>query len=110
MTTEKELRALKGQRVMIRNKFGGHYVGTVGTIRASKRWGGRLKVYLSSMRVLNQRWSRPPKALRKTCLRVLSPGFYEVYSKVDTARDFFIDDIEIIEVNPSTYGKPYEYL
>lgn len=102
MTTEKELRALRGQRVMIRNKFGGHYVGTVGSIRSSKRWKGRLKVYLADMRMLGQRWCRKPRAFRWTCLCIRKSGLYEIYSKVCRARDFFIDDIEIIEVNPST--------
>lgn len=101
MTTEKELRALKGQRVMIRNKFGGHYVGTVGTIRA-KALGRSIEGLPQLHAGLESTVVPYALALKKTCLRVLSPGFYEVYSKVDTARDFFIDDIEIIEVNPST--------
>lgn len=100
MVTEKELRSLKGQRVRIKNKFGGNYVGRVGTIRASKKWGGRLKVTLYNMGIYRRILMRPLRPLRMTVVfRVYKTQKYtEVLNNMQ--RSFFLDSIELVDVNP----------
>lgn len=73
--TEQELKQLRNQRVVLRNKFGGVYIGKIGNIKTSK---GRRKVALA----------------RASFCSPNKPDILYQESKSIGTRWFFIDDID----------------
>ena len=80
MTSEQQLRELRGTRIKIENKFGGVYTGITGSF---KMVGSRKKV-----------------ALAKPCIYRTVDGVSYPYTDINhPTRWFYIDDITILETN-----------
>ncbi|TXH11686.1 MAG: hypothetical protein E6R04_01160 [Spirochaetes bacterium] len=98
--TKEQWKELRNQKVVIRNKFGGYFMGNVGHLLESKVWKNRVKVLLYSVDLLahGEPYLGKHSAFRRCSLKCKKKLYVAHYN--GGTRSFFIDDADVIHVNP----------
>jgi hypothetical protein len=101
--TEEEWRELgrRKAKVLVQNKFGGYFIGTVGTIQTSKKWK-RKKVFLYDLIFC----TTYIPSTRRTAFRRTKLSFRKAVAPQNNIgmRSFFIEDLTLVKESEFMHG------